>query len=186
MTLRYSLPWAISACLMLAGCGGRPAEGEAASATDAAQTAAVGRGEATTAATQPPAQQAEAQFAADSPTTQAISRVLGEPAAYQATFRAFQDAVAAGDARAVAQQLRFPLRVGKDAQIADADSFVRDYARIVTPQLAQAIAAQRYDALLVNQQGVAFDGGTVWISAHCEDASCTTQDVKVVTIQAAP
>jgi hypothetical protein len=125
--------------------------------------------------------------APDDPTNQAIARVLGEPAAYQATILAFRQAVAAGDAAAVAAQLRFPLRVGGEAskprQIDDAAGFLRDYPRIVTPALAAAVAAERYDALLVNQQGVALAGGAVWVAGRCEDSACTRQDVKVVTIQ---
>ena len=117
---------------------------------------------------------------------QSIDQLLGDHAKYEPVIRAFQKAVAAKDAAAVAALVEYPLKVklgGKSASIANAREFVAHYGEIVTPAMASAIASQPYGKLFVNYQGVMFGSGEAWINGICKDAACKQFDVKVVTLQ---
>lgn len=118
---------------------------------------------------------------------QRIDQVLGDHTKYEPVIRAFQRAVAAKEAAAVAALVAYPLTVklgGKSVKIRDAKEFEARYAAIVTPAIAAAIAKQRYGALFVNGQGVMFGNGEAWIGGICKDAACARFDVKVVALQA--
>jgi hypothetical protein len=65
----------------------------------------------------------------------------------------------------------------------DERAFVAAYDRIVTPAIAQAVTAQKYDEMLVSQQGLMFGSGEVWINGVCADRACAKSFPKVVTIQ---
>lgn len=115
-----------------------------------------------------------------------IDQVLGDHAKYEPVIRAFQKAVVAKDAAAVAALVAYPLPVtlaGKAVKIRDAKEFVAHYDGIVTPAMAAVIGRQRYGELFVNDQGVMFGNGEAWINGICKDASCKQFDVKVVTLQ---
>ncbi len=117
-----------------------------------------------------------------------IDQLLGDHTRYEPVILAFQKAVAAKDAAAVAALVAYPLTVqlgGRTVKIRNARDFVARYAAIVTPAMAAAIARQRYGALFVNAQGVMFGHGEAWINGICKDAACKRFDVKVVALQAA-
>lgn len=119
---------------------------------------------------------------------QSIDTVLGDHAKYETVIRDFQARVASRDAPAVAALVRFPLTVrvaGKKTVVRNAAGFVQNYDAIVTPAIAKAIVAQKYEELMVNGQGVMFGSGEAWINAVCADRTCKTFEPKVVTIQAA-
>jgi len=115
-----------------------------------------------------------------------IERLLGDADSYERVFKALQQGVASDDRAAVAALMRYPVRVETAAgkrDIADATAFQRDYAQIITPPVAQAIAAQSFDTVFANQQGVMIGSGQVWLNGTCVDKACSRSDVKVVTIQ---
>jgi hypothetical protein len=117
---------------------------------------------------------------------QAIDNVLGDHAAYRAAIDALQQAVAAKDAAAVSKLVDYPFTAsidGRRTKIADAQAFVAQYDRIVTPAIARAIGEQRYGDLFVNAKGVMFGRGEAWINGVCKDAACEHVDVRVVAIQ---
>lgn len=151
----------LSAALFLPGIGGALAQspGATGSSAEATDTAAV---------------------------NQRIDQLLGDHTKYEPVILAFQKAVVAKDAAAVAALVAYPLRVklgGKTVKIRDARDFVAHYDAIVTPEIAAAVGRQRYGALFVNAQGVMFGNGEAWINGICKDASCARFDVKVVTLQ---
>jgi hypothetical protein len=114
---------------------------------------------------------------------QRIDQVLGDAAQYEAVFNAFQKAVNGGDRAAVVEEVRFPLNIANGAKISGPGEFQRNYERILTPALRKAIAAQKFDDVMVNQQGVMIGDGQVWLNGTCLDAACSRTEVKVVTIQ---
>ncbi|RDZ27222.1 hypothetical protein DX914_13305 [Lysobacter silvisoli] len=124
---------------------------------------------------------------AASQVNQSIEQVLGDPAQYEPAIRAFQSAVAAHDAAAVARMVEYPFAAtldGKQTQIKDAAAFAAAYDRIVTPEIAQVIAKQNYAELAVSGKGVMFGNGEAWINGICRDNACKQVDVRVVAIQA--
>lgn len=145
-------------------------------APDAAAPAAGG-------ATTPAADAAATPPAPTSDVRQRIDQVLGDAAQYETVFNAFQKAVNGGDRAAVVEEVRFPLNIANGAKITGPGEFQRNYERILTPAVRKAIAAQKFDDVMVNQQGVMIGDGQVWLNGTCLDAACSRTEVKVVTIQ---
>ena len=121
--------------------------------------------------------------AATSDVRQRIDQVLGDAAQYEAVFNAFQKAVNGGDRAAVVEEVRFPLNIANGAKITGPGEFQRNYERILTPAVRKAIAAQKFDDVMVNQQGVMIGDGQVWLNGTCLDQACSRTEIKVVTIQ---
>ena len=108
---------------------------------------------------------AHAQTAADVDTT--LDSLFGEHAAYATFFEALKTAVAAGDKQAVSAMVDYPFtaRIGDKAlTIRDAAQFVADYDKVITPKVKDAIAAQTYETLFANWQGVMIGNGELWFS----------------------
>ena len=170
-------PMAVFAALWLAACN--PATPDTAASTpDASPAGPVAA---------PPAA-APASAIADDPSAvnQAIDEALGDHVRYEAVIRQLQQAVAANDAAAVAALVDYPFAIVRDGQplkIADAEAFVRDYDRIMTPPIAEAIKRQRYSELMVNYKGVMFGNGEAWVNGICRDDACKNVDVRVVALQ---
>ena len=170
-------PMAVFAALWLAAC--TPATSDTSATTqDAAPAGPVAV---------PPAA-APASAIADDPSAvnQAIDEALGDHVRYEAVIRQLQQAVAANDAAAVAALVDYPFATVRDGQplkIADAEAFVRDYDRILTPPIADAIKRQRYSELMVNYKGVMFGNGEAWVNGICRDDACKNVDVRVVALQ---
>ena len=117
---------------------------------------------------------------------QAIDEVLGDHVRYEAVIRQLQRAVAANDTAAVAALVNSPfvtVRDGESLRVADAEAFVREYDRIMTPPIAEAIKRQKYSQLMVNYKGVMFGNGEAWVNGICKDDACKDVDVRVVALQ---
>lgn len=201
LTRRFSLPLLLASPLLLAACSpaaAPPAADEAApppmtgaaparpdTPTPPPMTAAPDDRTASAVESGPNAPaDAAAQDAGQARTR--IERVLGDADSYERVFKALQQGVASEDRAAVATLMRYPLRVETAAgkrEITDAAAFQRDYAQIITTPVAQAIAAQSFDTVFANQQGVMIGSGQVWLNGTCVDQACSRSDVKVVTIQ---
>lgn len=117
---------------------------------------------------------------------QSIEEVLGDPAVYEPAILAFQKAVAAHDAAAVARMADYPFNAklaGKPTKIKDAAAFVAAYDQIVTPAIAKVVTEQKYAELAVSGKGVMFGNGEAWIKGICQDNECKRVDVRVVALQ---
>lgn len=124
--------------------------------------------------------------AQDKNVNQQIEYNLGDHTKYEAFFHAFQKAVAAHDANAVAALVHYPIGVkvnGKETNIKTPKAFAQYYDGIMSPGITKAVTGQQYDDLFVNYQGIMFGNGQVWINGICQDKECKKFDVKVVTIQ---
>lgn len=131
----------------------------------------------------PTAGAADTPASANGDVRQRIEQVLGDAAHYETVFNAFQKAVNGGDRAAVVEEVRFPLNIANGAKITGPGEFQRNYERILTPGVRKAIAAQKFDDVMVNQQGVMIGDGQVWLNGTCLDQACSRTEVKVVTIQ---
>lgn len=131
----------------------------------------------------PTAGAADTPASANGDVRQRIEQVLGDAAQYETVFNAFQKAVNGGDRAAVVEEVRFPLNIANGAKITGPGEFQRNYERILTPAVRKAIAAQKFDDVMVNQQGVMIGDGQVWLNGSCLDQACSRTEVKVVTIQ---
>ena len=120
-------------------------------------------------------------------TNQRMTLLFGNAAPYEAAITRFQHAVREHDAEAVAEMMDFPFDTriaGKVRTVADAQEFIRDYDAIVTADMAQVIASQRYDDLHTETDGIMFGRGEAWLVGVCVDHACKQVNVRVMTLQA--
>jgi hypothetical protein len=118
-----------------------------------------------------------------------IDSVLGNSKRYETSINAFQHAVATGSKEDVAAFIRYPISVTVDGQktvIRSPEAFVKQYDRIMTPDIVNAVKNQKYGDLFVNDQGVMFGDGQVWLDAVCLDRKCDQSVIQVITLQEAP
>ncbi len=97
-------------------------------------------------------------------------------AAYRRFLLSLQSAVRANDKRAVASLAALPLRVnfeGGARTYSDRKSIERDFDRIFTPRVKQAILSQRSGRLFTNYQGAMIGDGQVWFDQTCPNDSCS-------------
>ena len=115
-----------------------------------------------------------------------IADMFGDETPWIEAFEALQTAVAADDAEAVAAMIAYPFRVTADGEeylFDGPDGVVEHYDNIVTDEIKQAVAAQDYETLFANQEGVMIGDGQVWLTGICVQSACETVDVKIATIQ---
>ena len=97
-----------------------------------------------------------------------------------------QQAVASHNAAAVAALVHYPIKVNpgkKPFLVKNEKAFIKDYDRIITHDITDAIFKQKYENLFVNSQGAMIGDGEVWITGFCRDKSCRQSDIKIGTIQ---
>ncbi|MBS7456004.1 hypothetical protein [Coralloluteibacterium stylophorae] len=185
------VPLLLACASWIAACGGTPptsVEAEAPAAVGVPmpgvdRRAAQAPADADVAPDQASTSPDDAGAASPDDTRARIDTLLGDAGQYEAVFDGFKAAVTADDRTAVVEYLRFPLRVGAGREVADAEAFLRDYDAIVTPDVADAVAAQEFGDLFVNQDGVMIGRGQVWLNGTCLDDACARTEVRVVTIQ---
>ncbi|MBN9475536.1 MAG: hypothetical protein ABS43_31210 [Bordetella sp. SCN 67-23] len=106
---------------------------------------------------------AQAQTAADMDAR--LDTLFGEHASYRGFFDKLKQAVAAGDKAAVAAMADYPFRTrldGKAATLRDAEHFIADYDRLITPKVRDAVSRQTYPELFANWQGISIGSGEIW------------------------
>jgi hypothetical protein len=104
-----------------------------------------------------------------------LDTLYGSHESFEAAFEVLQEAVAAGDAETVASLVWYPLDVtidGEGYRLPDDGAFTERYEEIFTPELAETVTAQSYADLFVNDEGVMFGDGELWLSGSCLDARC--------------
>ena len=124
--------------------------------------------------------------AQDRTTSESIQLLLGDSTRYREAITAFQKAVKAHDAAAVAALVHYPIKVsvgGSRRTIKTPQKFVAKYDSIMTPAITAAVQDEPYDDMMVNAKGVMLGRGEVWISGVCRDRACNLADVRVITIQ---
>lgn len=118
----------------------------------------------------------------------AIDTLLGDHKAYRDVFDRLKAGVAADNRADVAALVDYPISVkmdGKSHKVRSAEEFVASWDKIITPDIAQVITAQRFEDIFVNWRGMMFGDGQVWINGICRDKACSKTDIRVVTIQPA-
>jgi hypothetical protein len=119
-------------------------------------------------------------------TSESIQALLGDSAQYRQVITAFQTAVRAHDAKAVAALVHYPLKVtiGTSTRtIKSAGKFAARYDSIITPAIAEAVQDEDFADMMVNSRGVMLGRGEVWVTGICRDKACKSPDVRIYVIQ---
>jgi hypothetical protein len=117
---------------------------------------------------------------------QSIDSILGDHTRVHQLVTDLQQAVAKHDAAAVAALVHYPIKVklhGKPTYLKDEQAFIKNYDRIITPDIAAVIQNQKYEKLFVTYQGAMFGEGEVWITGYCITNACKNPEIKIGTIQ---
>ncbi|MBX9704885.1 MAG: hypothetical protein K5Q00_01410 [Gammaproteobacteria bacterium] len=77
-----------------------------------------------------------------------------------------QQALKAGNKRAVSKMIRYPLTVDGKPTIKNPQDFIKNYDAIFGSAIIAAIAGQDPYTLFSNSQGVSITGGKVWFSGY--------------------
>lgn len=128
-----------------------------------------------------------AQTAAD--TDAATDAVLGDHQKYRDAFDAIQAAVTAGDGPVLAEYIPYgtPTFIHGGERVFESEAdFTDAYGEIFTPEIVDAVAAQTWETLFVNAEGLMFGAGEVWLNGICVDEACSDFDVRIVAIQTLP
>jgi hypothetical protein len=115
-----------------------------------------------------------------------IDLSVGNHVRVQQILTTLQQAIAKHDASTVASLVHYPIKVNpgkKPFTIKNEKAFIKDYDRIITQDIQDAILKQKYENLFVNSQGAMIGDGEVWITGFCRDKSCKQSDIKIGTIQ---
>jgi hypothetical protein len=106
---------------------------------------------------------------------QRIEMLHGGVQTFEVAFEVLQERIAAGDAETVAAMVSYPLFVSIDGErvaINGEVEFAERYDDLITPEIAEIITGQDYADLFVNQDGVMFGDGEVWMQPFCTDGTC--------------
>ena len=110
------------------------------------------------------------------PTAKPQAQAAQKANPYASFLYRLQTAVRAKDRDAVMGLVAFPLRVngqGPSRIYRDADSLERDYDKVFSRKVRQAILGQRADGLFVRDQGAMIGNGEVWFDRTCPNAACS-------------
>ena len=100
--------------------------------------------------------------------------VLGD-AAYGTFLNGLQAAVRSNNRQAVIRLIAYPLRVNRDGTsklYRDSAAVLRDFDRIFTPSVKQAILSERFEQLFGSDQGVMIGNGAIWFDHVCRGRRC--------------
>jgi hypothetical protein len=125
-----------------------------------------------------------AQTAAD--TDKAIDTVLGGPhAVYATAISDIESALKNHDVQGIAGYLNFgePIKVnGKDETITDLDDLTAKFDTLFNAKVVSAVSGQKYESLFVNDQGVMFGDGELWITGTCDESPCQLPFINIIAI----
>ena len=104
-----------------------------------------------------------------------LDRLYGAHQPYADFLAALQKASAANDKQAIANMVHYPFSTMLAARrkvLKTPKAFLARYDDIMTPKVRAAIAAQTYETLFSNSNGLMIGSGQVWFTGKCVDATC--------------
>ena len=114
-----------------------------------------------------------------------IDTILGSHEIYQTAIETIQEALADGDVAGIAGYIPFgePIKVnGEDMVIADEAELTDRFDELFNDRVMTAVVGQDYGSLFVNQDGIMFGEGELWLSGICVDEACEDVFVNIVAI----
>ncbi len=116
---------------------------------------------------------------------QQIDTVLGPHAVYQTAIETIQKALTEGEIDGIAGYIPFgePIKVnGEDVVIADEADLAARFEELFNDKVVNAVTGQDYGTLFVNQDGIMFGDGELWLAGVCLDDTCADVFVNIVAI----
>ena len=114
-----------------------------------------------------------------------IDTVLGPHEIYRTAVETIQKALTEGNIDAIAGYIPFgePIKVnGEDVVIADEADLNDQVETLFNDKVINAVTGQDYGSLFVNQDGIMFGEGELWLTGVCLDDSCEDVFVNISAI----
>lgn len=114
-----------------------------------------------------------------------IDDLLGPHAIYATAIQTIQKALTDGDIRGVGGYIPYgePIKInGEDVVIADETDLSNRFAELFNAKVVNAVTNQKYETLFVNQDGIMFGDGELWLRGECLDDACTDVFVDIAAI----
>ena len=117
-----------------------------------------------------------------------IDTVLGPHETYQTAIETIQKALAEGNIDGIAGIAGYisfgePLKVnGEDLVIADEADLNEQFDTLFNDKVVNAVTGQDYGSLFVNQDGIMFGDGELWLTGVCLDDTCADVFVNISAI----
>ncbi len=114
-----------------------------------------------------------------------IEQLHGDAESFTVSFSALTEAMRDGDAETIAELAEYPLTVnanGETYDVLSAEDFIDNFDSLVMEETRERVARQRYDAVLVNSEGVMLADGAVWMGAVCDDDDCAVSHWAITAI----
>lgn len=110
----------------------------------------------------------------------ALTDTFGASEPYKQFFEVLQKEVGDGDKKAVAKLVAYPFKTkvdGADVTYEKEADLVKAYDDVFTSKVVDAVKAQTYENLVVNDLGVSIGSGNVWFKA-----ASATEPVKIIAV----
>ncbi len=114
-----------------------------------------------------------------------IEQLLGSHEVFGTAIQAIQEGLVNHEIEKVAGYIPFgePIKVnGADVVIADEADLAARFDELFNEKVVNAVADQQYENLFVNQDGIMFGDGELWISGICVDEACSDFFVNITAI----
>jgi uncharacterized protein YoaH (UPF0181 family) len=114
-----------------------------------------------------------------------IDTVLGPHETYQTAIETIQKALAEGNIDGIGGYISFgePIKVnGEDLVIADEADLNEQFETLFNDKVIAAVTGQDYGSLFVNQDGIMFGDGELWLTGVCLDDTCADVFVNISAI----
>lgn len=114
-----------------------------------------------------------------------IDAILGPHEIYETAIKTIQKAVAERDVAAIAGYIPFGENIfvnGGEEIIADEADLAARFDELFNARVTSTVTEQRYEDLLVKDDGIAFDRGELWINGICVDETCEDVFVNITAI----
>ena len=114
-----------------------------------------------------------------------IDTVLGPHEVYQTAIETIQKALTEGNIDGIAGYIPFgePIKVnGEDVVIADEADLNGQFETLFNDKVINAVTGQDYGSLFVNQDGIMFGDGELWLTGVCLDDTCADVFVNISAI----
>lgn len=114
-----------------------------------------------------------------------IDAILGPHEIYQTAIETIQKAVAEHDVAAIAGYIPFGENIfvnGGEEIIADEADLEARFDELFNARVVDSVVNQRYEDLLVKDDGIMFGRGELWINGVCVDDTCEDVFVNITAI----
>jgi hypothetical protein len=116
---------------------------------------------------------------------QQIDNILGPHEVYATAIETIQKALTNGEIEGIAGYIPFGEAIkvnGEDVVIADEAELADRFDELFNDKVVAAVTSQDYASLFVNQDGIMFGDGALWISGICVDDTCADVFVNITAI----